>query len=267
MIASPRQGGSAKSFVMSMALFVVLIVAYGVVSHIRHEANPNDKIVPSVEQLVNGIQQSITPDHSGEIPLVVDTVASLYRFTIGLLLTGLISAVVAISMAVFRPLHLLLHRFLLYFGKIPPLALLPILFIAAGVGDTTKILLIVLGVAPTVTLDMYSRIQSLPAEHFVKAATLGASKWVTTRKVIIPQIMPWVIHTLRLNLLNIWVFLIAAESIAANAGLGYRIFVVRRYLAMDIIIPYVLWIALLSFTIDALLKQWIAYRYKWFAAQ
>ncbi|ODS59680.1 MAG: hypothetical protein ABS48_01825 [Erythrobacter sp. SCN 68-10] len=52
-----------------------------------------------------------------------------------------------------------------------------------------------------------------------------------------------------------WVFLIAAEAIAADVGLGYRIFLVRRYLAMDVILPYVAVIALLAMAMDLLLTR------------
>ena len=50
-----------------------------------------------------------------------------------------------------------------------------------------------------------------------------------------------------------WVFLISAEAIASDVGLGYRIFLVRRYLSMDIILPYVAWISLLAILTDWLL--------------
>ena len=50
-----------------------------------------------------------------------------------------------------------------------------------------------------------------------------------------------------------WIFLISAEAIASTEGLGYRIFLVRRYLAMDLILPYVAWITLLAFLIDRIL--------------
>ena len=55
---------------------------------------------------------------------------------------------------------------------------------------------------------------------------------------------------MRLALGPAWLFLIAAEAIASESGLGYRIFLVRRYLAMDVILPYVAWITLLAFLID-----------------
>jgi NitT/TauT family transport system permease protein len=56
-----------------------------------------------------------------------------------------------------------------------------------------------------------------------------------------------------------WIFLISAEAIASTEGLGYRIFLVRRYLAMDIILPYVAWITLIAFLIDRALL-WVSRR-------
>jgi NitT/TauT family transport system permease protein len=61
-----------------------------------------------------------------------------------------------------------------------------------------------------------------------------------------------------------WLFLIASEAIAATSGLGYRIFLVRRYLAMDTIIPYVLWIVLIGLTIDWILRSVVRMNYGWY---
>ena len=60
-----------------------------------------------------------------------------------------------------------------------------------------------------------------------------------------------------------WVFLISAEAIASDVGLGYRIFLVRRYLAMDIILPYVAWISLLAVIIDLALLTWSRTAFRW----
>ena len=73
-------------------------------------------------------------------------------------------------------------------------------------------------------------------------------------RVVLPQTWPRLIDALRLSLGAAWLFLIAAEAIASTEGLGYRIFLVRRYLAMDVILPYVAWITLLAFTMDWLLR-------------
>ena len=63
--------------------------------------------------------------------------------------------------------------------------------------------------------------------------------------------MPRLIDSVRLSLGAAWLYLIAAEAIAAESGLGYRIFLMRRYLAMDVILPYVAWITLLAFLLDS----------------
>jgi NitT/TauT family transport system permease protein len=59
----------------------------------------------------------------------------------------------------------------------------------------------------------------------------------------------------KLQLGPAWLFLIAAEAISSEAGLGYRIFLVRRYLAMDVIFPYVVWITLLAVVANILLDR------------
>ncbi|OYY84461.1 MAG: lipid kinase, partial [Rhizobiales bacterium 35-66-30] len=61
-----------------------------------------------------------------------------------------------------------------------------------------------------------------------------------------------------------FLFLIAAEAIAADSGLGYRIFLVRRYLSMDVILPYVAWITLLSVIMDFALAKLRDAAFPWF---
>ena len=114
---------------------------------------------------------------------------------------------------------------------------------------------IVIGVAPVMTRDIAQRVAEIPEEQIVKAQTLGASTWQMILRVVLPQILPRLITTVRLCLGPAWLFLIAAEAIAATGGLGYRIFLVRRYLAMDIILPYVAWITILAYGIDFALRR------------
>jgi NitT/TauT family transport system permease protein len=74
-------------------------------------------------------------------------------------------------------------------------------------------------------------------------------------RVVLPQLLPRLLISLRLMLGSAWLFLIAAEAIASTEGLGYRIFLVRRYLSMDVILPYVAWITLLAVITDWLLVR------------
>lgn len=256
----PRHSG----LLMSLTILGILIGGYLLVSHMRHIDNPSDKIVPTIEQLARGIAQSVSPDRNGNIPVLEDTLASLRRFGLGVSIGSILGIMIGVHMGLFPFLEALMLRPLLFIGKIPPLAILPILFVFSGLGESTKIILIVMGITPSITLDVYFKVKAIPQEQLVKALTLGASSFAVMKEIVVPQIMPSALTSIRINLLPAWLFLIASETIAADAGLGYRIFLVRRYLAMDIIIPYVLWIAFLSFLIDAMLAWWISHKYRWY---
>ena len=89
----------------------------------------------------------------------------------------------------------------------------------------------------------------MPAgEHLVRGRN-------TARLISACHKKPRLIAGLRLSLGPAWVYLISAEAIASDIGLGYRIFLVRRYLSMDIIIPYVAWISILAIVMDVALMQ------------
>jgi len=149
---------------------------------------------------------------------------------------------------------------------IPPLAILPILFIVFGLEETSKVTLIVIGIAPFLMRDLALRVEELPHEQLIKAQTLGASTWQIILRVVLPQVLPRLIDALRLSLGPAWLFLIAAEAIAAQNGLGFRIFLVRRYLSMDVILPYVAWIAFLAASSDFLLRVLSRRAFPWIAA-
>jgi NitT/TauT family transport system permease protein len=138
---------------------------------------------------------------------------------------------------------------------IPPLAILPILFITLGLGEVAKVALIVLGVTPVMVRDLAFRVAEIPNELILKAQTLGASTLQLLLRVVLPMLLPKLIRAVRLALGPAWLFLIAAEAIASTEGLGYRVFLVRRFLAMDVILPYVAWITFLAFTMDWLLGR------------
>ena len=160
----------------------------------------------------------------------------------------------------------MLASFVGVMSMVPPLALLPILLIVMGLGENSKIALIVIGTLPCIIRDLTMKVLELPREQLIKAQTLGASTWQVALRVVLPQILPRLVDSLRLQLGPAWLFLIAAEAIASDSGLGYRIFLVRRYLAMDVIIPYVIWITLLAFLMDAGLSLLQRKLFPWFAS-
>ncbi len=291
--ASP---GRTTSNILAIVLFVLSIALYVQASNKRHNENPNDKLIPTAGQMLKSFKRAIFQpvieeeyDDEGELipsdnpktlkeareqgvywqmlkegdwQLWEDTKASGYRVIIAMIFIFL-GVILGLYMAMFPYLDKLLYRFVLFFDKIPALAVLPILFIVFGLDETAKISLIVIGVAPTIILDTYLRVKDVPHEQVTKGMSLKASTHEIIYKIVFPQVLPKILDTIRLNFKAVILFLIAGEALAAEAGLGYRIFVVRRYLDMATIIPYVIWISILAFLIDLALRLWIKKKFKW----
>ena len=105
-------------------------------------------------------------------------------------------------------------------------------------------------------LEAFNLTRSVPGEQVVKAFTLGAGDFDVAYRVVLSQIRPRVLNSVRLNLKAVMLFLFAGEMIASTDGLAYRIALLRRHMGMDVIIPYVLWVALLLFLVD-LSMRWL----------
>lgn len=257
--------GRTTAWILSWFLFAAGVASYFYVALERHRDNPDDRVMPTIAQMVRAFQDAaLKPAEEEEQDsaaaqtlisrlrssmLWKDTTATSRRFLISVAL--LFPAVLlGLHMAMFPYIGALFLRFIQFFDKIVALSLLPIIFIAFGIDELSKIMLIVIGVTPTIILDTFNLSKSVPSEQVVKAFTLGAGDFAITYRIIFKQILPRVLNSIRLNLKSVMLFLFAGEMIASTDGLAYRIALLRRHMGMDTIIPYVLWVALLLFLVD-----------------
>jgi NitT/TauT family transport system permease protein len=264
--------------VLSWVLFAVGIGLYLYTAAARHRENPEDRVTPTIGQMVRGMSGAATSgaadDDAPTQPaslvqrfstsmLWKDTIATGRRFFYSLAL--LFPAVLlGLHMGLFPHVGAFFLRFVLFFDKIIALSLLPILFIAFGIDELSKIMLIVIGVTPTIILDTFNLARAVPGEQVVKAFTLGASDFDVAYRVVLKQIWPRVLNSIRLNLKAVMLFLFAGEMIASTDGLAYRIALLRRHMGMDVIIPYVLWVALLLFLVDLTMRLVNRKLHPWF---
>jgi NitT/TauT family transport system permease protein len=235
--------------------FVVVLAIYLIASHIRLAENPDDKLLPSLASMGQAfVRLAFEEDpRSGDYILWADTAISLARIGAGMAISVLLAVTLGIAIGFLPLVRATLAPFVAAFSLIPPITVLPILFIIAGLDEASKIALIVIGTAPVMIRATAQAVAEIPEELIVKAQTLGASTWQMIVRVVLPISCPRLITATRLALVPGWIFLISAEAIASTSGLGYRIFLVRRFLAMDVILPYVLWITLIAWIVDRLL--------------
>jgi NitT/TauT family transport system permease protein len=247
-----RQPGPGGRWILALLPLILLLAVYALASSVRLAENPDDKLLPSVGQMVDAVQRMAfaEDERTGEVLFWSDTAASLQRLFLGIGVAALAGLCLGIASGSFPLLGVSLSPMLAVVSMVPPLAILPILFIVFGLDELSKVMLIVIGITPVLARDLEHRAREIPTEVLVKAQTLGANSWTLILRVVLPQLLSRLFVSLRLMLGSAWLFLISAEAISATSGLGYRIFLVRRYMSMDVILPYVVWITLLAWAMD-----------------
>lgn len=260
-----RNPGRTGGALLAVIPFLLLVAVYWIASAARRAENPADKLMPSLEAMASAFWRmaTVVDQRTGDLLLWTDTAISLARLGGGMTVSAVLALTLGIAIGFLPLARSTLAPVVAAISLIPPLAVLPILFIVFGLGETAKVALIVVGTAPVMVRSVAGAVGAIPTEQIVKAETLGASSWQIITRVVLPQALPHLITAIRLGLGPAWIFLISAEAIAATGGLGYRIFLVRRYLAMDIILPYVAWITLIAFAIDRTLKTASARLFRW----
>ncbi|MBL1456272.1 ABC transporter permease subunit [Methylophaga sp.] len=264
-----QRPGTLGKCLLGLLPFVVIGIVYFYFSSERLAINPNDKLMPSMQSFIDAVSYlAFEPNkRTGDYVLWADTAASLQRLALGVGISALTGLIIGILVGIIPLIRAGIAPVITIISLVPPLAILPILFIIFGLGELSKVMLIVLGITPFLIRDVQLRVMALPHEIIIKAQTLGANSWQLILRVVLPQVLPKLIDAVRLSLGSAWLFLIAAEAISATEGLGYRIFLVRRYMSMDIILPYVVWITLLAFLMDYLLRRLSKGVFPWHATE
>ena len=248
-----------KKYLLGLLPFLVIFFGYMFLSFQRHVENPNDRLLPTLAQLYDAFRLSLVPSTSATnetIPFIQDTLYSMFRLIAALFISGFLSLTLALLLGNSEWFRDLFFPLLVTISKIPPVALLPILLLWMGLNEFSKIGLLVIGVLPGLSLHLSDDLAREKRQIEEKLLTLNLPVWQRFFYIDIPLIWPSFLHQMQASLGSAWLFLLVAETVGADFGLGYRIFVVRRYLAMDIILVYVIWITLLSILVYYLFSLW-----------
>ena len=201
-----HQPDNLVRYILGAIPFILLLFIYIISSDARLAENPQDKLLPSLQSMADAVDtMALQPSkRSGEYFLWNDTTSSLRRLGLGVGFAALIGLLFGILNGVIPLVRANLSPFITAFSLVPPLAVLPILFIVFGLDEFSKIALIAIGVTPFIIRDLQAKVLELPSEQLTKAQTLGASTWLVIVRVVLPQILPRLIEAVRLSLGAAW---------------------------------------------------------------
>jgi NitT/TauT family transport system permease protein len=230
----------------------LVLAAYEYYVYAHELGGGNPRFSPGFHQLWAAFQELTDVDlRTGTVRFWVDTRASLWILTKGLGIGILISIVMGILMGVLSTIHAMFSPVVTAIAKIPPTAMIGLFMVVFGVtGEAFKVALIVFGISPTLAIGIVLVARAVPKNSIVKAYSLGASTIEVVVKAIIPQIIPQVIEMIRLAIGPAWIYLIAAEYVSSSEGIGHGIVLGQRMVHIDVILVYLIWLAILGTAID-----------------
>lgn len=192
-----------------------------------------------------------------------DLKMSLFRVTAGFVLSALIAVPLGVVVGSFKTLEAMFQPLTEFVRYIPVPALIPLVMMCFGIGETAKMALIFIGTFFQLTLMVADEIRRVHYDLIQVSYTLGARRGEIIRLVLWRAAMPGIFDALRLCHGWAWSYLVVAELVAANEGLGYRILKFSRFLQTPKIFLYLLILGLIGLSLDIAFRKFNARFFKW----
>lgn len=247
---SIRQGFPKRwSFVLISAALLVPLFSWFLVSSLQL-APPI--FLPSPTAVLGAGYKMFTEDN-----LTADVIASSLRVLAGFMVAAFIGVPMGLAMGTFYSMESLFAPIVGTVRYMPVTAFVPLIVIWLGLGESSKILIIMLGVVLYNAIMIADAVKFIPNDMINVAYTMGATRRDVLFRVIIPAAFPSVLDTLRVNISGAWNFLVIAELVASQNGLGYKIIQAQRFLQTEKVLFCIALIGLIGLILDYALK-WVA---------
>lgn len=189
-----------------------------------------------------------------ETGLLDDMGISIYRVVTGFLLSAVIALPLGLFIGSYRAVQALLEPLTDFIRYMPAVAFIPLVMLWVGIGEGSKIAIIFIGTFFQMVLMVAEDVRRVPAAQVEAAQTMGANRSELIEKVIFPSAKPALLDTLRITMGWAWTYLVVAELVAANSGLGYAILRAQRFLQTDTIFAGIIVIGLIGLVTDQLFR-------------
>jgi taurine transport system permease protein len=244
----PGEGSSTTiAFVTVVALLALWWIA-------THNGWIRDLFLPTPERIITSFAEAWKGEIQGGRPLPEHFGWSLFRVFTAFALACVTAIPVGIAMGVSRIARGIFDPPVEFYRPLPPLAYLPLIVIWFGIEETAKIVLIYLACFAPLAMAARAGVKSVMIEQINAAYSLGASKWQVIRHVIIPAALPEIFTGMRISIGFGWTTLVAAEMVAANAGLGQMVLNASNFLRTDVVIMGIFVIGVVAYAFDLLMR-------------
>ncbi len=199
--------------------------------------------------------------------LLSDAGISIFRVTAGFLASAAMALPLGLVIGAYRPLRAFFEPLLEFARYLPAVAFVPLVLLWMGIGEGSKITVIWIGTFFQMVIMLTEDVARVPTQQLEAARTLGAGGREVLTLVLLRSAMPAMFDTLRITLGWAWTYLVVAELVAANSGLGYAILKAQRFLQTDRIFVGIILIGLIGLCTDQFLRWMHRRLFPWAAVR
>ncbi len=253
---APGQGTSGAISVVTVLALLVLWWAVTAAGLIKPLFLPSPQAV--AQRFLRVLEEGF-----GGVSLWSHTVASLWRVFASFVLACLTAIPVGIAMGVSRWARGVFDPPIEFYRPIPPLAYLPLTVIWFGIEELQKIVLIYLAIFAPMALSARAGVRSVAIEQIHAAYSMGASRGQVILHVVLPAALPEILTGMRIGIGFGWTTLVAAEIVAAKAGLGSMVWNAAEFLVTEVVIMGIVIIGAIAWAFDLLMRRIEAWAGRW----
>lgn len=186
--------------------------------------------------------------------LWTDAISSLARVFTGFALGIAVAIPIGFLMGWYRIARGLIEPYVQFFRTIPPLAIIPLAIVTMGIDETPKIFVIFLASFLSSIVATYQGVVNVDRTLINAARVLGANDFTIFRRVVVPASLPYIMVGVRVGLGSSWATVVAAELIAAQSGLGFRMQQAQLYYDLPTIFVSLISIGVLGLVMDRIVQ-------------
>jgi taurine transport system permease protein len=247
-----RLPGEGSSTAISIVTVVALFALWWVATHFGWI---RDIFLPTPERIITSFADAWKGDIQGGKPLSEHFWWSLWRVFAAFVLACVTAVPVGVAMGVSRIARGIFDPPIEFYRPLPPLAYLPLIVIWFGIEETAKVVLIYLACFAPLAMAARAGVRGVTIEQINAAYSMGASQWQVIWHVVVPAALPEILTGMRIAIGFGWTTLVAAEMVAATAGLGQMVLNASNFLRTDVVIMGIVVIGAVAYLFDLLMRQ------------
>jgi len=247
----PRPGSGNTRRITVATVIVLLLAWWGITA----QGWIAPLFLPSPTTVWQAARAAWDGNVQGGLPLWQHLAWSLLRVFGAFVLAAMSAVPLGLLMGTNRIVRAIFDPLLEFYRPLPPLAYLPLIVIWFGIDETAKILLIYLACFAPIAVATQAGVNGVLSEQLHAALSMGATRWQLLRHVILPAALPDILTGLRIAIGFGWTTLVAAEMVAATAGVGQLVLNASNFLRTDVVIMGIILIGIVAYLFDLVMRR------------